>query len=62
VDVALDHDAVADMSQRHAGRVVALRGAVDQEPGPLRPPGLGREQLSLLEGRRFGADVDALGD
>ena len=27
-----------------------------------RPPGLGGQQLRLLEGRRFGADVDALGD
>ena len=42
--------------------MVALRGAVDQEPGPLRAPGLGGEQLRLLERRRFGADVDPLGD
>ncbi len=62
VDVALDDDALAVVGERHAGAVVALRGAVDQEPGPLRPPGLGGQQLGLLEGRRFGPEVDPLGD
>ena len=62
VDVALDDDPVAAVGERQAGGVVALRGAVDQEPGARRPPGLGGEQLRLLEGGRFGADVDPLGD
>ena len=62
VDVALDDDPVAAVGERHAGRVVALRGAVDQEPGAARAPGLGGELLRLLEGGRFGADVDPLGD
>ena len=62
VDVALDDDPLAGMGQRQADRVVALRGAVDQEPGAPRAPGLGRQALRLFEGRRLGADVDALGD
>ncbi len=43
-------------------RVVAARGAVDQEPAALRAPGLGGEPLGELERRlgRVGADVDAL--
>ena len=62
VDVALDDDLGAVVRQRQADRVVALRGAVDQEPAALRAPGAGGEILRLLEGGRLGADVDPLGD
>lgn len=61
VDVALDDHAIATVRERHAGGVVALRGAVDEEPGALRPPGPRREQLGLLERRRFRTDVHPLG-
>ena len=60
VDVALDDDPVALVGDREAGGDVALRGAVDQEPGAPRPPGLGGEELGALEGSRLGADVDPL--
>ena len=45
VDVALDDDLVADVGEGEAGGVVALRGAVDEEPGPAGAPGLGGEYL-----------------
>ncbi len=62
VDVALDDHLFADVGEGEAGGVVALRGAVDEEPGPPRSPGLGGEDLRLLERSRFGPDVDPLGD
>ena len=50
VDVALhDHRAPA-WRKRQAGRVVPLRGAVDQEPAAARPPGLGRQPLRRWNG------------
>ena len=57
---ALDDDLVAEMHEREARDVVALRRAVQEEPGPPRAPRLGREQLRLLPRRRLGPDVDAL--
>ncbi len=62
VDVALDDDLLAAVGEGHQGRVVALRGAVDEEPGAARAPSLGGELLRLLERGRLGADVDAFGD
>ena len=50
--VALEHDLVAVVGEREAGCEVALRGAVDEEPGPRRAPGAGGEPLRLLERRR----------
>ncbi len=52
---------LAVVRQRQAGRQVALRGAVDQEPRAPRPPRVGRQPLGLFEGRRLGAEVDAVG-
>ena len=59
VDVPLDHQLSAHVGDRQTHRLVALGGAVDQEPGPLGPPGFGRQLLCFLEGVRI-ADVDAL--
>ena len=63
VDVALNDRDLAEVRQRHADRMVAARGAVDEEPRAPRAPGLGGEPLRLLEGRveRVGADVEVLG-
>ena len=43
--------------------MVASGGTVDEEPAPLRPPGLGGESLRFLERgvERVGADVDVFG-
>ena len=38
VAVALQHDLVAVVRERESGREVALRGAVDQEPGARARP------------------------
>ncbi len=38
--------------------MVALRGAVDQEPAAASSPGRGGERLGLLERRRLGTLVD----
>ena len=59
--VALYHDLVTVMRQRQTSRQVALRGAVDQEPGARRAPRIRRQPLRLFEGRRLGAEVDAVG-
>ena len=44
---------VAGVGEREQRHVVALRGAVDEEPGAPRAPGLGGELLGLLERRRL---------
>ena len=62
VDVALHDHGLAGVRERQADRVVPLRCAVDQEPGPVRLPGLGRQLLRPFERSRPGADVDAFGD
>ncbi len=62
VDVALHDHLAAAVGERQADRVVALRGAVDQEPAAARAPGAGGEPLGPLERGRLRADVDALGD
>ena len=62
VRVALNHDPVARVGEREQGHVVALRGAVDQEPASRRPPCLRRQGLRLLEGRGRRAGVDAPGE
>src|SRR6185295_20183847 len=59
VCVSLDHDARAEVAEREAGGVIALRGAIDEEPASPRAPGLGGEPLSALEGG-MGTDVDPL--
>jgi hypothetical protein len=59
VDVSLHDDAAAGVPKREAGGVVALGGAVDEEPASLRAPGVGGQALGLLEGGVL-ADVDAL--
>src|SRR5947199_102088 len=46
--------------ERHAGDMVALRRAVDEEPGALGAPGLGGKLLGALEGRGLRAHVDSL--
>ena len=48
------------VGEGEADRVVAARGAVEQEPAALGAPGLGGEPLRALEGRRLRADVDSL--
>ena len=60
VRVALHDDGRAQRREREAERVVALRGAVGQEPRARRPVGLGGELLGALEGRRLGPEVDAV--
>src|ERR687891_2573267 len=60
MDVALYDHLLAAVGEGQAGRVVSLRGAVDQKPASPSPPGLGGQRLGLLEGRRAGADVDSL--
>ena len=62
VDVALHDHGLAGVRESQADRVVPLRCAVDQEPGPPRLPGLGRQLLRPFERRRPRADVDAFGD
>src|SRR6185295_486046 len=49
----------AEVAEREAGGVIALRGAIDEEPASPRAPGLGGEPLSALEGG-MGTDVDPL--
>ena len=53
VRVALQHDLVAVVGERQAGREVALRGAVDQKPRPRCAPRVGREPLGPLERGRL---------
>ncbi len=60
VGVSLHHHLVAVMGERETGREVALRRAVDQKPGPPRPPRLGGQPLGLLKRRRLWPDVDAV--
>jgi hypothetical protein len=60
VSGALDDDLVAEVYEREARDVIALRRAVQQEPGAARAPGLRRQLLRLLPGRRLGTRVDAL--
>jgi len=57
---ALYDDLVAEVGERQAGDVVALRRAVQQEPGAACAPGLRRQLLRLLPGGRLGTGVDAL--
>ena len=52
VRVALHHDRRAERRERQAERVVALRGAVGQEPRARGAVGLGRELLRALVRRR----------
>ena len=60
VRVALDDDGRPERRQREAERVVALGGAVGQEPRARRAVGLGGELLGALERRRLGPEVDAV--
>ena len=60
--VSLHDHLPAAVREREPRGEVALRGAVDQEPRPPRPPGLGGERLRLGEGGRLGAEVDAVGE
>ena len=60
VHVALHHDLLAALRERHACSVVALRGPVDQEPRAGGAPRLRRKLLGPLERRRLRAGVDAL--
>ena len=49
--------------EREAGREVALRGAVDEEPRAARPPRLRREALRLVRtGVGIAPDVDPVGE
>ena len=60
VRVALHHDRCPRRREREAERVIALRGAVGQEPRLPGAVGVCRQLLRLLVGRRGGADVDPL--
>ena len=60
VDVALHDDLLPALCERHACRVVALRGAVDQEPCAAGAPRLRGQLLRPLERCRLRAGVDAL--
>ena len=62
VGVALDHGLAAHVRERQHRDVVALRGAVDQEPAAACSPGRGGERLGLLERRRLGTLVDPRGE
>ena len=58
VRVALGDHRGAERGQGQRQDVVALAGAVGQEPGPLRLIGLSGEAFGLLEGRGAGPPVD----
>ena len=62
VRVALDDHLATAVGEREQRHVVALRRAVHQEPGAPGAPGLGGQDLGLLERRGLGAHVDAVGE
>jgi hypothetical protein len=57
---ALDDDLFAEVGEREARDVIALRCAVQQEPRPARAPGFCRQLLRLLPRGRLRPCVDAL--
>ena len=60
VRVALDHQRRAQRREREAERVVALAGAVGEEPRARGAVRLGGELLGALERRRLRPEVDAV--
>jgi hypothetical protein len=60
VRVALHDERRPQRRQREAQRVVALRGAVGEEPRARGAVRLGGELLGALERRRLGPEVDAV--
>ena len=59
VDISLGDQGLSGVGDCEAHRLVSLGGTVEEEPGPLGPPGIGRQLLGLLERVRV-ANVDSL--